>query len=146
MRYAFAAHLTGIPIFVQQYKTAQTRTEFWADGSPPEEATMTCDQFRDLALSFPNTIEFPHFDRAAFKVAGKRIFATMHEASETVNVKFSPVDQSVYAQIDKKAIYPVGNKWGLQGWTTFQLARVDKQTMLDALNTAYTDVLTSKRK
>ena len=107
---------------------------------------MTCDQFTELALSFPHTMAAPHFERTAFKVAGKRIFATLHEESETANIKFSPADQSVYSLIDKKAIYPVNNKWGLQGWTTFQLARVDKQLMLDALNTAYNEVLKTKKK
>ncbi len=107
---------------------------------------MTCDQFTELALSFPHTIAAPHFERTAFKVAGKRIFATLHEESETANIKFSPADQSVYSLIDKEAIYPVNNKWGLQGWTTFQLARVDKQLMLDALHTAYNEVLKTKKK
>ncbi len=107
---------------------------------------MTCDQFRELALSFPHTIDSPHFDRTAFKVVGRRIFATLHQESETANIKFSPADQSVYCLIDKGAIYPVNNKWGLQGWTTFQLALVDNQLMLDALNTAYNDVLKSKKK
>jgi len=107
---------------------------------------MTSDQFSELALSFPNTVAAPHFDRTAFKVTGKRIFATLHEKSESANLKFSLVDQSVYALIDKEAIYPVDNKWGLQGWTTFLLARVDSQLMLDALDTAYKDVLKSRKK
>ena len=107
---------------------------------------MTCDQFRELALSFPNTAASPHFERTAFKVIGKRIFATLHEESETANLKFSPVDQSVYALVDKEAIYPVDNKWGKQGWTTFQLARVDSPLMLDALDTAFRDVLNTRRK
>lgn len=107
---------------------------------------MTCNQFSELALSLPNTIAAPHFERTAFKVVGKRIFATLHEESKTANVKFSPADQSVYCLIDKEAIYPVNNKWGLQGWTTFQLALVEKQLMLDALYTAYGDVLKNKRR
>lgn len=107
---------------------------------------MTYDQFGELALSFPYTIAAPHFDRTAFKVVGKRIFATLHKESETANLKFSPADQSVYCLINKEAIYPVNNKWGLQGWTTFQLANVDSQIMLDALDTAYNDVLKSKKK
>jgi len=111
-----------------------------------EEITMTCDQFRELALSFQHTIASPHFNRTAFKVVGKRIFATLHEESETANIKFSPADQSVYCLIDAAAIYRVDNKWGLQGWTTFQLARVDSQLMLDALDTAYHEVLKSKKK
>ncbi len=107
---------------------------------------MTCDQFRELALSFQQTIAAPHFERTAFKVVGKRIFATLHEETQTANIKFSPADQSVYCLIDKEAIYPVNNKWGLQGWTTFQLDRVDSQLMLDALDTAYHDVLKTKKK
>jgi len=107
---------------------------------------MTCDQFRELALSFPNTIAAPHFERTAFKVVNRRIFATLHEESKTVNLKFSPADQSVYCLIDKQAIYPVDNKWGLQGWTTFQLNRVDSHLMLDALSTAFNDVLKRKKK
>lgn len=84
---------------------------------------MTVNAFREMALSFAGTVENPHFDRAAFKVINKRIFATMHEASETVNVKFSKTDQSVFCSFDKKAVYPLPNKWGLDGWTTFELKK-----------------------
>ena len=105
---------------------------------------MTCNEFTDLALSFSNTIAAPHFDRTAFKVVNKRTFATLHEESQTANIKFSLGDQSVYCLIDKKAIYPVDNKWGLQGWTTFELGLVDTQLMLDALHAAYQDVFKKK--
>ena len=107
---------------------------------------MTYDQFSELALSFPHTIGSPHFERTAFKVVGKRIFATVHEESETANLKFSPTDQSVYCLIDKEAIYPVNNKWGLQGWTTFDLEKVPVELISDALLTAYNDVFKTKPK
>ena len=107
---------------------------------------MTLQQFRSLALSFQGTEENPHFDRAAFKVTGKRIFATLHEESKTANLKLSPVDQSVFCDFGKESVYPVPNKWGLQGWTTFDLKKVPQELMLDALETAYKDVLASKRK
>lgn len=98
---------------------------------------MTSEKFIQLALSFSGTITAPHFDRTAFKVIGKRIFATLHEESHTVNLKFSPTNQSVYCLINKEAIYPVNNKWGLQGWTTFELSKMDDQLMLGALDSAY---------
>ncbi len=107
---------------------------------------MTTKEFRELALSFPGTIEAPHFDRAAFKVEGKRIFATLHEKSKIANLKLSEVDQSVFCSFDKKAVYAVPNKWGLQGWTTFELKKVPSELMLDALDTAYKDVLKPKPK
>jgi len=95
------------------------------------------DQFTELALSFPNTIAAPHFDRTAFKVVKKRIFATLDVASNTANLKLSTVDQSVYCLINKELIYPVKNKWGLQGWTTFELLKIDVELMRDALKAAY---------
>ncbi len=102
--------------------------------------------FKQIALSFNGTEEKPHFDRTAFKVVERRIFATLHEKSKTANIIFSKTDQSVYCSFDENAVYPVANKWGLQGWTTFQLARIDSQLMLDALDTAYNEVLKSKKK
>jgi len=86
---------------------------------------ITSDQFSQMALSFPHTVASPHFDRTAFKVVNKRIFGTLHEESGTANLKFSPADQSAYCLINKEAIYPVNNKWGLQGWTTFKLDEID---------------------
>jgi len=63
---------------------------------------MTTKEFKQLALSFPGTLEAPHFDRIAFKVAGKRIFTTLHEETEMVNVKLSPIDQSVFSSPEIK--------------------------------------------
>jgi hypothetical protein len=105
---------------------------------------MTVQQFRKLALSFEGTEENPHFDRAAFKVTGKRIFATLHEKSKTANVMLTPVDQSVFCNFGKGAIYPVPNKWGLKGATTFDLKNISTELMRDALETAYQNVLSSK--
>jgi hypothetical protein len=107
---------------------------------------MTIQQFKDLVHSFPATEVNPHFDRLAFKVTGKRIFATLHEESATANIKLSAVDQSVFCDFGKTSVYPVPNKWGLQGWTTFELKKIPKALMLDALDTAYKDVLKPKKK
>lgn len=98
---------------------------------------MTTAAFRQLALSFPGTEEAPHFDRTAFKVIGKRIFATLHDASASANLKLSEADQALFCSFDKEVVYPVPNKWGLQGWTTFELAKMPEGMMLDALDAAY---------
>lgn len=105
------------------------------------------ETFRSIALSFPGTIEQPHFDRAAFKVTGKRIFTTLHEPSQTVNVKLPSADQSDFcAYEDAGAVYPVPNKFGLQGWTTFELARVSKEWLAAGLHAAYLEVMEKKPK
>lgn len=106
---------------------------------------MTNKQFASMALSLPDTEENPHFDRRAFKVKGKRIFATLHEKTSTANLKLSPVDQSVFCLFDKTIVYPVPNKWGVQGWTTFELKHMPKELMLDALTTAYNEVHSARK-
>lgn len=107
---------------------------------------MTAIEFKELALSLPGTVESPHLDRIAFKVPGKRIFATLLESGASVNLKLSAIDQSVFCSIDKNLIYQVPNKWGLQGWTTFKLEQVPKELIFDALETAYKEVFKSKKK
>jgi len=107
---------------------------------------MTSAAFRSLALSFPSAQASPHFEKVAFKIKGKKIFATLHEKDAIAVLKLSPVDQSVFRDFGKKAVYPVPNKWGLQGWTTFELRRLPKKLLLDALATAYQEVAKSKKK
>jgi predicted DNA-binding protein (MmcQ/YjbR family) len=106
---------------------------------------MTVKEFKDLVLSFPGTEEKPHFDRTAFKVIDKRIFATLHEASESANILLPVRDQEVFCAMSK-GIYPVPNKWGEHGWTTFELKKITYAMALDALDTAYKEVLKSKAK
>lgn len=107
---------------------------------------MTTQEFSALALSFPGTEKVPHFDRTAFKVINKRIFATLHEPSAAANLKLSEIDQSVFCTYDKSMVYPVPNKWGKHGWTTFELSEVPPELMQDALETAYNEVFKSKGK
>ncbi len=97
--------------------------------------------FSKMALSFPGTEDAPHFDRTAFRVIKKRIFATFHKDSNTANIKLSPEDQRVFCQYNEKAIFQIPNKWGLKGWTTFRLQEVPDELIFEALNAAYKDIL-----
>jgi len=101
--------------------------------------------FKQLALSFEGTEARPHFNRTAFRVTGKRIFATLLEEDESANIVLSLADQKIYCSFDKKAVYPVPNKFGLHGWTTFKLSKVPVELISDALLTAYNDVIKSKK-
>lgn len=107
---------------------------------------MTIPEFVELAMSFDGTEEHPHFERRAFKVRGKRIFTTLHEPSETVNVKLSLLDQKTFCEFDTKSVHPVPNKFGLQGWTTFHLRQIPEYLMLDVLSAAYQDAMAQNRK
>lgn len=98
---------------------------------------MTPTAFSALALSFPHTECNPHFDRKAFKVTGKRIFATLLEKDQTVNVVLSPEEQDAFCKMNVKGIYPVPNKWGEKGWTTFELTQVPDELVQAAVTIAY---------
>lgn len=105
---------------------------------------MNSGEFNDLALSLPGTLRHPHFDRIAFKVEGKRIFATLHEGSGSANIILSLPEQKLFCQMEE-AISPVPNKWGSRGWTTFELKKLEQGVILEALKSAYDDVLKKKR-
>lgn len=107
---------------------------------------MTSEEFRQMALSFPGAEESLHFDRMAFRVVKKRIFATLHEKTLSANLKLNEIDQSVFCNYENGAVYRVPNKWGLQGWTTFELKSIPKELMLDALDIAYREVFKKSKK
>ena len=102
---------------------------------------MTGDEFREMALEFPGTETAPHFDRVAFKVVKRRSFATYFEPDNTANIFLTPDEQDAFCRMDKENIYPVPNKWGEKGATTFVLDRVDASLIREALLSAYNTIV-----
>ena len=92
--------------------------------------------FRTFALSFPESVEAPHFEKASFRYK-KKIFATLSLKDKRAVLKLSPEDQSVFCDYDDQVFYPVKNKWGKQGWTIVELKWVRKDMCKDALMLAY---------
>ena len=90
-----------------------------------------------MALAFPGTETVAHFERVGFKIKGKRMFATYSAKNNTANIFLKPGDQYIYCKTDPENIYPVPNKWGLKGATTFELSKITKEIILEALNAAY---------
>jgi len=105
----------------------------------------TIETYRQLALSFPDVVELPHFDRASFRIR-KKIFTTISEKDMLVMVKLSLVDQSVFCAFDKNIIYPVPGGWGKQGATYIDLKKIKKPMLKDALTTAYNYVNPKRNK
>ncbi len=99
--------------------------------------------FRQLALSFPETIEMPHFEKASFRVH-KKIFATLDIKNNRACVMLTEIDQSVFSAFDKAIIYPVPNKWGKRGATYVELKTVRKAMLKDALTQAYNKIIETK--
>lgn len=105
---------------------------------------MTKDEFISLALSFPGTEQTPHFERIGFRVIKKRMFATYLEKDNTANIFLVPEEQAVFCKM-RKDIYPVSNKWGEKGATTFVLDEIPKEIIKEALLSAYQAVIKSKK-
>lgn len=104
---------------------------------------VSIDTLRKLALSFPDSVEQPHFEKTSFRV-NKKIFATLDTSNNQAVVKLSEIDQSVFCEFDSAIIYPVKGAWGKKGWTTIELCKVKKSILVDVLSTAYQ--LVSKKK
>ena len=97
---------------------------------------VTIADFRAMALSFPETVELPHFDLASFRV-NKKIFATVSEKHERAMLKLPLIEQSVFCSFDATVIYPVPGAWGKKGATYFELKKIRKPMLKDALTVAY---------
>jgi YjbR len=106
---------------------------------------MNGDDLRTMALEFPGAETVPHFERIGFKVAKRRMFATYLESDNTANVFLTPQEQKTFCQIDSANIFPVANKWGEKGATTFRIAHLDASIVREALASAYADTLQPRK-
>jgi hypothetical protein len=101
---------------------------------------MTGDEFGAMALAFQGTETVPHFERVGFKVIGRRMFATYLEADNTANIFLTPDEQKAFCRMDTANIFPVPNKWGEKGATTFVLDHVEISLVREGLLSAYTAI------
>lgn len=93
---------------------------------------ITAAAVRKMALSQEGASEQPHFDMTSFRL-GKRIFITLNKTNTKICIKLTPEDQDLFSLHDKKAIYPVPNAWGKQGWTFVELKKVRASVMKDLM-------------
>lgn len=103
----------------------------------------TLHTLRTQALALPETTEEPHFEKTSFRVK-KKIIVTYDQQTGLACFRFTETDQYVFGTIDRTAIYPVPNKWGLQGWTRVHLDKITDDLLADLLRTAYCTVAPPK--
>jgi hypothetical protein len=97
---------------------------------------MTADEFRKLALSFPDTEERSHMNHPDFRVHGK-IFATLAYPDEDWGmVALSPEEQQNYLAAAPEAFTPAAGAWGRQGSTMVRLKAAKKTMVKKAMETA----------
>jgi hypothetical protein len=97
---------------------------------------MTADAFRRLALSLPETAEAAHMGHPDFRVKGK-IFATLGPGEKWGMVKLTPEQQDQFMQAEPDVFAPCAGAWGERGCTNVKLRAANKETVRQALLTAW---------
>lgn len=98
---------------------------------------MTPDEFREIALSLPETEERSHMQHPDFRVGGK-IFATIGPDLTWGMAKLTPAQQQEFMRSDP-AFRPASGKWGDGGATLIEFADADEYSVRRALHLAWTN-------
>jgi len=98
---------------------------------------MTPNEFRELALSFPEAIESAHMHHPDFRVDGK-IFATLRYPNEnSAMVKLSPDQQKEFVRSSPGVFTTAKGAWGRQGSTIVYLPAATIDIVREALTAAW---------
>jgi hypothetical protein len=98
---------------------------------------MTANDFRKLALGFPETLENSHMGHPDFRVRN-RIFASLGWPDEVSGmVKLTPQEQATFIQADSAAFYPASGAWGRHGSTMVRLRKAKKSLVREAILAAW---------
>ena len=98
---------------------------------------MTPNEFRELALSFPEAIESAHMRHPDFRVGG-RIFATLGYPNEnSATVKLSTDEQKEFIRRSPAVFAPAKGAWGRQGSTIVDLLAATIDIVREALTAAW---------
>lgn len=98
---------------------------------------VTRNEFRRLALDFPETVESAHMGHPDFRVRGK-IFATLsHPGKPRGMVKLTPDQQEVFIADHPRTFEPASGAWGRQGCTMVALKVANKTTLRRAILAAW---------
>ncbi len=98
---------------------------------------------KSIVLSFPETEDQPHFDKISIRF-NQKIFITLDSKKNRASVKLTPKSQDLFSLFDSKIVYPVPNKWGLQGWTIVDLNLIEIDFLEEIIAEAYQTVSKSK--
>lgn len=97
---------------------------------------MTADEFRNLALGFPEASEESHMGHPDFRVHGK-IFATLGPDEDWGMVKLTPDQQGTFINTEPNIFHPASGAWGRRGCTIVRLCDADEASVRQALTAAW---------
>jgi hypothetical protein len=97
---------------------------------------MTGDEYRKIALSFPEASEDAHMDHPDFRVRGK-IFATLGPEEDWGALKLTRERQEFLIRAAANAFKPANGAWGKRGYTIVTLSEADESDVRHALTEAW---------
>lgn len=98
---------------------------------------MTVEEFRRMALSFPEAREAAHMGHPDFRVGGK-IFATLGYPDERWGmVRLTGEQQRALVEAEPRVFGLVKGAWGRQGGTNVRLKPAKRATVHAALGAAW---------
>jgi hypothetical protein len=97
---------------------------------------VTADEFRSLALSFPEASESAHMGHPDFRVRGK-IFATLGPDEDWGMVKLTADQQGSFIRAEAEVFQPASGAWGRRGATIVRLDDAKELTVRQALIAAW---------
>jgi hypothetical protein len=98
---------------------------------------MTAAEFRRIALSLPETVEYAHQRHPDFRVGGK-IFATLGFPDKGWGmVKLFPDQQQDFMKSKPKVFVPANGAWGRRGATLVRLKSAAKTDLRKAMLAAW---------
>jgi hypothetical protein len=104
---------------------------------------MTDEDFRQLALSFPETEERSHMQHPDFRVRGK-IFGSLGPEGDWGMAKLTPEQQAEFMAAEPGVYKPASGSWGRSGYTIITLAVADKDRVAEALHLAWLNATTAR--
>jgi hypothetical protein len=107
---------------------------------------MTTDDFRNMALGFPTTVEGSHMHHPDFRLGGK-IFATLGVPDGNWGmVKLTPEQQRRFIKEAPEVFKPCSGAWGRKGATNVYLPSAKARIVRIALDAAAKNVSSKKKK
>lgn len=99
---------------------------------------VTAEQFRRLALSFPEAFESSHMKHPDFRVRGGKIFATLaYPDKKWGMVKLTPEQQEDFVRAEPEVFEPVSGGWGRGGATSVRLRAATVKILKQAMQAAW---------
>src|SRR6267378_1578495 len=109
------------------------------------EMVVTEEQFRRLALGFPEAVGGSHQRHPDFRVRRGKIFATLaYPDGKWGMVKLTPEQQEEFVGAEPGVFAPVKGGWGRGGATSVRLRRATKKALQSAMAAAWCNAAPKK--